>query len=222
MKALSAWLAAALCAVLALPLSTAAQSPRGSSLSREAALRRIEAAGPPQRVEALAALSRRGRMEDTEIMTRRLQDVDQGVREAAESALWILWSRSGDAAIDALFKRGMEQMNPSQAEEALATFSQIIRMKPDFAEGWNKRATLLFHLGRLRESLADCDEVMRRNPHHFGALAGYGQIYAHMQEYERALEYFERALRINPNMHGVKVNSELMRKLIADKAGRVI
>ncbi|MBL8378259.1 MAG: tetratricopeptide repeat protein [Burkholderiales bacterium] len=222
MKTRVACLAAALSLAMLLPWDLVAQTARGTSLSREAAVRQIESARPQQRVEALAALSRRGRMEDTELMARRLQDQDDGVRDAAESALWILWSRSGDAGIDALFKRGMEQMNPEQAEAAVATFSEIIRLKPDFAEGWNKRATLLFHLGRFQESLSDCDEVMRRNPHHFGALAGYGQIFAHLQEYEKALEYFERALRINPNMHGVKVNRELMRKLIAEKAGRAI
>jgi tetratricopeptide (TPR) repeat protein len=88
-------------------------------------------------------------------------------------------------------------------------------MKPDFAEGWNKRATVLFLAGEYRQSLADCDEVMKRNPLHFGALAGYGQIYFQLELYEKAIEYWERALRVNPNMSGIELNIEAARQLIA-------
>ena len=85
-------------------------------------------------------------------------------------------------------------MQAQQFKAAIATFSEVIRRKPAFAEGWNKRATVLFLAGELRKSLADCDEVMKRNPNHFGALAGYGQIYFQLEQYEKAIEYWKRAL----------------------------
>jgi tetratricopeptide (TPR) repeat protein len=129
--------------------------------------------------------------------------------------MWLLWSHSGDEAVDALLARGVEQMRGQQLDEAIATFSEVIRMKPDFAEGWNKRATVLFLAGEYRQSLADCDEVMKRNPLHFGALAGYGQIYFQLELYEKAIEYWERALRVNPNMSGIELNIEAARQLIA-------
>jgi tetratricopeptide (TPR) repeat protein len=87
---------------------------------------------------------------------------------------------------------------------AVETFSRIIQRKPDFAEAWNKRATAYFLMGENEKSLRDCDEVMKRNPAHFGALAGYGQIYLRLDQPERALTYFRRALRINPNMRGIE------------------
>ena len=84
------------------------------------------------------------------------------------------------------------------------------RSAPSSPEGWNKRATAYYLMGDLDQSLHDCDEVMRRNPHHFGALSGYGLIYVQRGELERALEYFERALAINPNMQGVQQSIELI------------
>ena len=83
-----------------------------------------------------------------------------------------------------------------------------------FTEGWNKRATLYFLVGDLRKSLADCDEVMKRNPYHFGALAGYAQIYVRLEYYDRALEYSRRALKVNPNMDGVRRNIDLIEHLL--------
>src|SRR6185295_17305177 len=87
--------------------------------------------------------------------------------------------------------------------EALATFSEIVARRPDFAEGWNKRATVYFHLGENQKSLRDCDEVFKRNPNHFGALSGAGQIHLKLGDPERALEFFRRALQVNPNLDGL-------------------
>jgi tetratricopeptide (TPR) repeat protein len=115
-----------------------------------------------------------------------------------------VWTRSGDKEVDGLMQAGIEQMNRGDGPAAVETFTKIIQRKPDFAEGWNKRATVYFLLGENEKSLQDCDEVMKRNPAHFGALAGYGQIYLRMDQPERALTYFRRALRINPNMRGIQ------------------
>ena len=98
----------------------------------------------------------------------------------------------------------------------------IIGRKPDFAEGWNKRATLYYSIGEYQKSLRDCDEVIKRNPLHFGALAGYGLIYVQLDQPDRALEYFKRALKINPNMQGVANNIELLEKQGRTKRGNFI
>jgi tetratricopeptide (TPR) repeat protein len=129
----------------------------------------------------------------------------------------VLWSRSGDDAIDALMDTGVAQMQSQQFRAAIATFSEVIRLKPSFAEGWNKRATVLFLAGDLRKSLADCDEVMKRNPNHFGALAGYGQIYFQLEQYEKAIEYWKRALKVNPNMEGVEKGIKNAEELLAER-----
>jgi len=73
-------------------------------------------------------------------------------------------SRSGDDAVDQLFAVGVEQMSARLGEAAVETFTEVIRRRPEFAEGWNKRATVYYLLGEYAKSLADCDEVMKRNP----------------------------------------------------------
>jgi tetratricopeptide (TPR) repeat protein len=113
-------------------------------------------------------------------------------------------------------------MKGGDLHQAIATFSRIIELKPGFAEGWNKRATLYFLAGDYRKSLADCAQVIKRNPYHFGALAGYGQIYLRLEDYARALDYFRRALEVNPNMDSVKLNILLLEQLIEQRRKNMI
>jgi tetratricopeptide (TPR) repeat protein len=153
---------------------------------------------------------------------KALRDDDEDVRRAAEAALWRVWSRSGDADVDALFASGLREIESGDVEAAIKTFSRVIEKKPSFAEGWNKRATLYFLSGDLRRSLADCDEVIKRNPQHFGVLAGYAQIYAQLQYYERALEYSRRALAINPNLDGVRRNIEVLEEAVRQRRRQAI
>ena len=133
------------------------------------------------------------------------------MRVHAESAVWRLWSRSGDPDVDTLLASGITQMNDGHMGQAVETFTRVTERKPDFAEGWNKRATAYYLMGDYDQSLKDCDEVIKRNPQHFGALSGYGLIYIKRGELERALEYFEKALEINPNLDSVEQSIELIR-----------
>jgi len=142
------------------------------------------------------------------------------VREVAEAGLWQLWSHSGDEKIDALLARGVDEMRGGDLDTAIATFSSIIDRRPDFAEGWNKRATALFLAGDFRRSLADCNEVIKRNPAHFGALAGFGQIYFQLEQYERAIAFWQRALQVNPNLTGVEASIKATEHLIAQQRKR--
>ena len=131
--------------------------------------------------------------------------------------MWQIWSRSGDAGIDQLFAVGVEQMSSRAGDDAVGTFTRIIERRPEFAEGWNKRATVYYLMGEYTKSLADCDEVMKRNPYHFGALSGYGMIYVQLGNPARALEYFEKALAINPNLDGVREAAENLRQLLRER-----
>jgi tetratricopeptide (TPR) repeat protein len=186
-------------------------------------------AAPLGHTEALAALDDRaaetrrlgatslaehGTMQDIPRLVRALRDPDPLVRGLAERAMWQVWSRSGDAEIDHLLAMGVEEMSERRGEAAAETFTRVIKRRPDFAEGWNKRATVYYLLGEYRKSLADCDEVMKRNPHHFGALSGYGMIYLKLGEPARALTYFERALAVNPNLGRIEETVEELRELL--------
>jgi tetratricopeptide (TPR) repeat protein len=202
-------------ATLVLMLWTAlnvSASAADTQSTRQQASRALASADIATRRAAAGRLGEVGRMADVAALLKALRDRDEETRVIAEAAIWDIWGRSGDAGIDALYARGLELMNAGAAGEAIKTFSLIIGKKPEFAEGWNKRATLYYSVGEYEKSLHDCDEVIRRNPLHFGALAGYGLIYVQMNQPERAVVYFKRALRINPNMHGVAQNIELLEK----------
>ena len=198
----------ALLLVLVIATSASAQ------MSRDAALQALGQGDPEARRQAVTALGAMGTFDDVPKLAAALRDSDPLVRRLTERALWEVWSRSGDRDIDRLFAGGVEQMNDQQGAAAVQTFSEIIRRKPEFAEGWNKRATVYYVLGEYAKSLADCDEVMKRNPYHFGALSGYGMIYMELNEPARALTYFERALAVNPNLESVAEAVQMLRRLL--------
>jgi tetratricopeptide (TPR) repeat protein len=158
-----------------------------------------------------------GTADDLPAVFRLLRDPDDLVRALTENAIWQIWSRSGDPAVDQLFAVGVEQMNHGEAQAAIATFSEIIRRKPEFAEGWNKRATMYFLVGEYDKSLQDCDEVIKRNPQHWGVLSGYGQIYVQLDNPEEALMYFQRALAVNPNLRQVERMIEQLKQIVIEK-----
>jgi len=162
-------------------------------------------------------LGQKGLMDDAPALVQALRDQDPLVRASAKQALWQVWSRSGDDEVDGLLALGIEQMSAREGDAAVETFSRVIARRPDFAEGWNKRATVHYLLGAYAKSLADCDEVLKRNPHHFGALSGYGMIYLQLDQPARALEYFERALAVNPNLSSVVDTVEMLKRLLIQR-----
>jgi tetratricopeptide (TPR) repeat protein len=208
----------AMTALLVAGAVTAGRADTAPPASRDAA---IAALADPGNVDGrrLAArwLGEHGSMEDAGHLVRALRDPDHVVRGVAESAMWQLWSRSGDPETDRLFAVGLEQMGNREGAAAVETFTRVIERRPGFAEGWNKRATVYYILGEYAKSLADCDEVIRRNPHHFGALSGYGMIYLQLDEPERALGYFERALAVNPNLQQVEEVVETLRQMLIQR-----
>jgi len=208
---------AAACALLAATVSVilfTSAAAAEAELTRAQALQHLSEVDASKRREAVARLGDVGVMADSKALVKRLRDSDEEVRSAAEESLWKIWSRSGDEKVDTVYRQGIRQMSEGLGMEAVATFSRIIEMKPGFAEAWNKRATLYFLMGEHQKSLADCDEVMKRNPHHFGALAGYFQIYVQIEDFERALKYGRRALEVNPNMEGVRSGVEALDRVL--------
>ncbi|HZP85767.1 MAG TPA: hypothetical protein VFB54_03040 [Burkholderiales bacterium] len=212
----------ALAIAVLLLLSFTAAIAHGEALSHDQAAQGLTSDDAQIRRDAAARLGDIGTMADVRLLVRSLRDPDDDTRERAEQSLWRIWARSGDAEIDKLYATGIEQMNAGDLKQAIATFTRIIERKPDFAEGWNKRATLYYLSGDLRRSLADCDEVMKRNPYHFGALSGYVMIYVRLGYYERALEYARRALDVNPNLRGVRDTIELIEHAIEQRRSNTI
>jgi tetratricopeptide (TPR) repeat protein len=190
--------------------------------SRQQALAQLASSETTARLEAIVWLANYGSMADAARLDALLRDDNAVVRDYAEQGLWGLWSRSGDAAIDALMARGVQQIDAQDYQAAIATFSEIVRRKPAFAEGWNKRATVHYLAGEDRKSITDCAEVLKRNPRHFGALSGLGLIYTRLERYDEALAWFRKALEVNPNMLGVEMNLRSLERLLAEKRGKRI
>ena len=189
---------------------------------RADALAALEHAQTERRAEAVVWIANHGRFEDQALLLKRLRDESAFVRGYAEQGLWLLWSRSGEGEIDRLMAQGVEEMQAGRQREAAATFSEVIRRKPEFVEGWNKRATGHYLAGDYKKSIADCNEVVKRNPFHFGALSGFGQIYFQLQDYEKAIHWWRRALEVNPNMTGVEINLKGTEELLKKKRARTI
>ena len=206
-----------------LALAVALVTPAARALSaaeptREEALAALADTGNvDNRRHGAMALAKTGVMADVPKLAAALRDDDPLVRKLAERSMWEVWSRSGDAAVDRLLASGIEQMSAREGELAVQTFTEVIRRRPDFAEGWNKRATVYYLMGEYQKSLADCDEVMKRNPYHFGALSGYGMIYLQLDQPAKALDYFQRALTVNPNLDSINETVEMLKPLLIQR-----
>jgi len=178
--------------------------------TRAEALGALQSPDAATRAEAVVWLANRGGMEDAPLLHERLRDESSFVRGFAERGLWLLWSRSGDAEIDRLMVLATEAMQGGRHADAVSIFTEIIQKQPEFAEAWNRRATVYYLAGQHDKSIADCHEVLKRNPRHFGALSGMGQIYLQLEDDENALHWYRRALEVNPNLLGVEMNVRLL------------
>ncbi len=188
-------------------------------LTREQVLSALGSRDSDIRRGAYVALGVLGKNEDLPLLFSALYDNDKLLRKIAEDAIWKVWGRSGNAVHDRLYRVGVEEMQSGELSRALGSFTTLIQVAPDFAEAWNKRATLYFMLGENDLSIADCDEVLSREPNHFGALSGYGLLMLRQGNYRRALEYFEQALTANPNMPGVQRNIDMITERLQEQEG---
>jgi len=135
-----------------------------------------------------------------------------------EAKIWEIWSQSGDQNVDALMAIGASALNDEDYNQAYRAFGRVVQLAPNFAEGWNKRATALYLLGRYDDSIKDIAKVLELEPRHFGALSGLGLCNAQLDKEKEALDAFEKALAINPNMPGIRQDAEDMKKSLAAKS----
>jgi tetratricopeptide (TPR) repeat protein len=134
-----------------------------------------------------------------------------------EREIWSIWTTSSHPEINRLMSAGIDAMAMRDYRNALKEFTRIVEAAPDFAEGWNKRATVLWLIGDYEGSLADVDRTLALEPRHFGALAGLGHIHAALDEDEAAIAAYEKALAINPHMPGVIDSIEQLKRRLRDK-----
>jgi tetratricopeptide (TPR) repeat protein len=134
-----------------------------------------------------------------------------------EAKIWAIWLEANDPAIDQLMSEGSEAMGIQRFGTALEKFNAIIAQKPDFAEGWNKRATLYYLMGNYEQSLADIDHTLELEPRHIGALSGLGLVNMKMEREEAAADAFERVLKIDPQNGSAKNNLGIVQEILKRK-----
>ncbi len=134
----------------------------------------------------------------------RLAEADAQETSQIQGQIAAQWSRSGSAAMDLLLRRGEDAMEAGNTELAIQHYSALIDHAPDFAEGYNSRATAFYMAGQVGPSLADIQQTLVLNPRHFGAMSGLAVILEELDRPEDALEVYNRILEIAPHAEGVQ------------------
>jgi tetratricopeptide (TPR) repeat protein len=129
-----------------------------------------------------------------------------------EPQIWDLWMRAGTNDQNEKLAKAATAMGVSDAKGALKILDALVVEAPEFAEAWNKRATLYYLLGRYEESLADISKTVDLEPRHFGALSGRGMVLMKMGKNAEALAAFKEALVVNPNMTGARLSVQALEK----------
>jgi len=144
---------------------------------------------------------------------RELRDTDSTIAAAnAEREIWSIWLEVAEPAAARATARGVRYLQLARLDAAEAAFSRAIEAAPDFAEAWNKRATVRFLKGDDRRSLADIRRTLELEPRHFGALSGRAMILERRGRPARALDAYEAALALNPHLDRVRARVRELRR----------
>jgi tetratricopeptide (TPR) repeat protein len=144
---------------------------------------------------------------------------DEDSAKHVEARIWAIWLQTPSDTAALLMMRAKAAIDAQQTEVALKLLDAIIKLRPDYTEAWNRRATLYYLQNDYTHSLADIEQVLIREPRHFGALAGLGMIMQDLGDDKRALDAFRKALAINPHLEKVP---ELVKTLTEKVEGRDI
>ena len=144
---------------------------------------------------------------------------DEASAKHVEARIWAIWLQTPSDTVSLLMTRAKVAMDAQNSDVALKLLDAVVKLHPDYVEGWNRRATLYYLRNDYAHSLADIEQVLAREPRHFGALAGLGMIMEDLGDDKRALEAFRKALAINPHIDKVP---ELVKTLSEKVEGRDI
>ena len=113
--------------------------------------------------------------------------------------IWKIWHETNDPFIENDFNLGLELMQTGKLQLSIDMFSKIISTNPNFAEAWNKRATVYYLIGDFDSSILDIQNTLRLEPRHFGALDGLSLIFIHLTKYEKAINVYDQMLKFFPH-----------------------
>jgi tetratricopeptide (TPR) repeat protein len=206
---LAAMLLAAM--IAAVPVGASAQDPRPAPPQQQKKLPE-----PPSKLPKVGADKTRG----LDFLFGALKVApDETSAKHVEARIWAQWLQTPSDTAALLMMRSKAAMDAQQMDVALKLLDALVKLRPDWVEAWNRRATLYYLQNDYGRSLQDIQQVLIREPRHFGALAGLGMIMQDLGDNKRALDAFRKALAINPHMDKVP---ELVRTLSEKVEGRDI
>jgi tetratricopeptide (TPR) repeat protein len=167
-------------------------------------------AAKPENAFAVADATRSADFEEKQVA--RLDGLFDEMKRAPNPAMadriaqriWSEWMDSGSDSINAMMQWAQRAMGARNFPAALDMLDQVVLLAPDFAEGWNRRATLHFMMENPAKSMADIERTLALEPRHFGALAGMAEILRASGDTELALKAYERALEVYPMMRNAQ------------------
>lgn len=167
----------------------------------------------------LAATPLRAQSDGLDDLFEALRQPDTTSWEAVEDRIWEVWSQSGSPAMDLLLERGREAIGDGEQVTAIEHLTALVENAPDFAEGWNARATAFFQADLYGPAIADIARALTLEPRHFAALAGLGRILEETGDTARALEAYRKASAIHPRRPDLR---EAVERLEAELQGKSV
>uniref|UniRef100_UPI0035A95551 tetratricopeptide repeat protein n=1 Tax=Mesorhizobium sp. LHD-90 TaxID=3071414 RepID=UPI0035A95551 len=163
-----------------------------------------EEASPPttEKPEAAAPKTRTERLDELFINLKREHNEKAAERIAAR--IWQEWNQSGSAVVDLMMQWSQQAVEKKKFDVALDFLDQVVTLSPDYAEGWNRRATVHYMMHNFSKSMADIERTLELEPRHFGALSGLAQIMRETERKELALDAYQRVLVIYPMLRNAQ------------------
>ena len=149
---------------------------------------------------------------DLDDLYAQLADPDLKSWEQVERQIWSEWSQSGSPAMDLLLDRGRTAMEAGDWGKAIEHLTALTDHAPDFAEGWNARATAYYHLGRYGPAMSDIQRTLALDPRHFGAISGLALILEDLGYAEDALKAYREVQAIHPHRPNLEETIERLEK----------
>ncbi|MBB5047473.1 tetratricopeptide (TPR) repeat protein [Rhodopseudomonas rhenobacensis] len=144
---------------------------------------------------------------------------DDASAKHVEARIWALWAQTSSDTTALLMTRSKAALDAGNTAVALKLLDSVVKLRPDYLEGWNRRATVYYLQNDYDRSLHDIEQVLVREPRHFGALAGLGMIMQELGDDKRALDAYRKALAVNPHLDKVP---DLVKTLTEKVEGRDI
>ena len=155
------------------------------------------------------------RKEELNKLFKELKNDNSNLTYEVEQKIWKIWStHPKQNKLTLMLSEGSNLVRNNKLNEAVKVFTKVIELDPEWAEAWNKRATVLYLLGEFKNSQNDIDKVLKLEERHFGALAGQGLVNIQLKNYEKAIMSYEKAKKIYPSMKSPKIMIKEIEELI--------